>query len=138
MDFKRLFGILTGFIPRRLPIGAKELIDFSSNVFSLYGIPDLPSYRLCIATLIMHLGPQVAFKSPFWFYLSIRSAQSKEVAYQVIADDREQRNKEEREAKQKAYDLKKAELENKADELLKQAAVTASNGATDASTIQTA
>lgn len=106
-NFKTLLKLILGFIPKRLPIGSKELVDFSTEIFNLYGIPDLPSYRLCIATLIMHLGPQVAFKAPFWFYLSIRSAQSKEVAYQVIADDREKRNLEEREAKQKAYDARK-------------------------------
>lgn len=105
---KKLLAILKGFIPRTLPIGATELNDFSTYIFNLYGIPDLPSYRLCIATLIMHLGPQESFKAPFWFYKSIRAAQAKEVAYQVIADDREKRNKEEREAKQKAYDAKQS------------------------------
>lgn len=106
----KLYRLFLGLFPRRLPIGAQELKDFSTDIFSLYGIPDLPSYRLCIATLIMHLNPQEAFKTPFWFFRSIRAAQSKEVAYQVIAEDRELRNREEREAKQKAFDLKQAEV----------------------------
>src|ERR1019366_896751 len=69
-------------------------------------IPDLASYRLALATMMMHMGLTTAYKSPFWFYRSIRAAQAKETAYQVIAEDREARNLEERQAKQAAYDAK--------------------------------
>ena len=105
---KRLFRLFLGLFPSALPIGAKELNEFTANIFGLYIIPDLPSYRLAIATMMMHLGPQEAFKSKFWFYRSIRAAQAKEVAYQLVADDREARNLEERKAKQAAYDAKQA------------------------------
>lgn len=121
---KRYFRLFLGLFPRRLPIGQSELNQFCADIFGLYVIPDLPSYRLAIATMIMHLGPQEAYKAPFWFFRSIRAAQAKEVAYQVVADDREARNKEERIAKQAAYDQKMGESN--------QAAVTANTTVTNA------
>jgi hypothetical protein len=99
---KRLLQLFLGFFPKPIPIGKLAFDQFCSYVLNLYGIPDLPSYRLAMATMTMHLGPQVFAKSPFWFFKSIRSAQTKEVAYQIIADDREQRNLEERKLKQAA------------------------------------
>jgi hypothetical protein len=121
--FKRYFRLFLGLFPKQLPIGQTDLNKFCAYVFDLYVIPDLPSYRLAIATMIMHMGPQQAYKSPFWFFRSIRAAQAKEVAYQVIAADREERNKEERISKQAAYNAKVAS--QVATETLNQAAVTA-------------
>ena len=105
----RWFKLFLGLFPQPLPRGVSELNNFYTNFFSMYDIPDLASYRLALATMMMHMGPTTAYKSPFWFYRSIRAAQAKETAYQVIAEDREARNKEEREAKQAAYDTKMAQ-----------------------------
>lgn len=113
LKLKRLYQLFLGMFPKQLPIGTAELNQFCADIFGLYVIPDLPSYRLAIATMIMHLGPQTAFKSPFWFFKSIRAAQSKEVAYQLVADDREARNKAERELKQFEFEARKAAAELK-------------------------
>lgn len=105
--FQRGLALFLGLFPQPLPRGVKELESFFTKFFSVYDIPHYSSYRLAIATMLMHLGPEVAFKSPFWFYRSVRAAQAKETAYQVIAEDRESRNKLEREAKQAAFDARK-------------------------------
>jgi hypothetical protein len=105
---KRYLDLFLGLFPRPLPIGQTELNNFFANIFGLYVIPDLPSYRLAISTMILHMGPQEAYKSPFWFYRSIRAAQAKEVAYQVVADDREARNLVDRQQKQAAAEAKVA------------------------------
>lgn len=124
----RFYKLFLGLFPKSLPTGAQELVKFSDDIFELYSIPALPSYRLAIATMMMHLGPQAAFKSPFWFFRSIRAAQNKEVAYQLVADDRELRNQEEREAKQKAFDAKlEASLQQAAVSAQSQVAIDANN-----------
>ena len=106
---QRLIGLLLGFIPRRAPIGIKEFNQFCDTIFRLYNIPDNESYRVAIATVIMHSeGLGNYRRSMYWYFKSIRLAQGKEVAYQIIADDREARNKADREAKQAAYDAKVA------------------------------
>lgn len=114
---ERLWKLFLGLFPQPLPRGVSELESFYDNFFSLYDIPALDSYRLALATMMMQAGPTTWLKSPFWFYRSIRAAQAKETAYQVIDSDRKARNLEERQAKQAAYDAKqeaeKAEREAK-------------------------
>lgn len=109
-NYKKLLSLFLGLFPQPLPRGVSELKGFFDKFFGTYDIPALDSYKLALATMMMHLGPTIAFKSPFWFYRSIRAAQSKETAYQLISEDREKRNLEERQAKQAAYDLKQAEV----------------------------
>ncbi len=104
----KLWNQFLGLFPQPLPRGVSEMETFFNKFFNTYDIPNLDSYKLAISTMVMHLGPTVAFKSPFWFYRSVRAAQAKETAYQLIAEDRESRNLAEREAKQKAYDAKQA------------------------------
>jgi hypothetical protein len=108
LRLKRYLKLFLGLFPTALPIGASQLNQFCADIFGLYVIPDLPSYRLAISTMILHLGPQEAYKSRFWFFRAIRAAQAKEVAYQLVAEDREARNLEERKAKQAVYDAKQA------------------------------
>lgn len=130
--FKRAFQLLLGFFPRPLPIGKTAFDNMCSYILNLYGIPDLPSYRVAIANMVMQCGIQ-AFKSPFWFYRCLRAAMAKEVAYQLIDDDVRARNKEERELKQKAFDAKLAEaVKNQASK----PAVTLPEAAANAETLQ--
>lgn len=104
--FKRILFLFLGLFPQSLPRGVPELETFFTKFFSLYDIPHLASYRLALATMLMQLKPTEAFKSPFWFYRSIRAAQAKETAYQVIDEDRQIRNLEERKTKQAAFDAR--------------------------------
>ena len=109
--FKRLLGLLLGFFPTRAPIGIKEFNDFCDQIFYLYDIPDNQTYRVAIATTIMHNSDLKNYRrSMYWYYKSMRFAQGNEVAYQIIADDRDARNKVDREAKQAAYDAKMAAI----------------------------
>lgn len=74
--------------PRRLPIGRAEFDDYCSFLFLVHNLPDLPSYRNAVATMVMHLGPTVSRKAPYYFVTSIRKAQANEVAYAVIQEMR--------------------------------------------------
>ena len=84
----------TGYFPKALPHGVTEFEHFCGYVFDTYGIPNLPSYREAVATMIMHLGPTVDTKAPHYFAKSIRKAMSNEVAYSYLQDRREEKKAE--------------------------------------------
>jgi hypothetical protein len=83
---KKLAAYLRGFLPKALPKGSLEFDQFTASILETYSIPDLPSYRNAIATMIMHLGPTTSFKSPYYFAVSIKKAMSNQVAYQKIQE----------------------------------------------------
>jgi hypothetical protein len=92
---------LRSYLPSALPKGSEEFEAFSSSIISTFGIPDLPSYRHAIATMIMHLDPTVSRKPKVYFARSIQKAMANEVAYQKIqhykkiaAEEQAQREKE--------------------------------------------
>lgn len=83
---KKFCSKLKGFVPSKLPISAEEFEVFVSQIFSTYDIPDLPSYRHALASMIMHQGP-LTHKVPHqFFYRSIKKAQANEVAFNIIQD----------------------------------------------------
>lgn len=81
---KKLGRFLLGFIPSRLPVGMQEFDTFCISIFTTYDLPDLPSYRHAIASLIMHLGPTTAYKPKFYFALSVQKAMSNQIAFENI------------------------------------------------------
>jgi hypothetical protein len=71
--------------PHQLPsMGISELDQFSNEIFEVYDLPDLPSYRNAIASMIMHLGPAVAWKAPIYFAICVRKAMANQIAYEKI------------------------------------------------------
>lgn len=87
---KKTFHKLTGFFPSKLPTGAQAFDGFCDSVFSTYTLPDLPSYRGAIATMILHLGPTTSYKPKFYFAKSVRKAQANQVAYEKLQELKEQ------------------------------------------------
>ena len=79
---KRYFAILKGFIPGRLPVGVTEFDAWAQSILDTYPMPtsDLTSLKFTLASIIMHLGPQKAYVSKFYFYLTINAAAAKQVA----------------------------------------------------------
>jgi hypothetical protein len=78
-----------GLWPQKLPVGISEFDAFAKKIFAIYEIPDLPSYRNAIATMIMHLPPTVDKMPLVYFGRSIKKAQSNQIAYEIIQQIKE-------------------------------------------------
>lgn len=84
MPIKKAFQRLTGLLPSQLPMGMQDLDRFCISIFNTYDLPDMPSYRHAIATMIMHLGPTQSRAAKKYFAISIKKAMSNQVAYELI------------------------------------------------------
>lgn len=92
---KKLFWRVRGYFPKKLPKGEEGFNRFCHFIYDTYDIPELPSYRHAIATMIMHIPPQTAKASPWFFARSIYKAQANEIAFQVIQEvNKQDREKE--------------------------------------------
>ncbi len=80
----RIFKHTRGFFPSALPVGVDQFNGFADSIFDLYGLPNLPSYKHAIASIVMHLGPTTAYKSKFFFSLTIKKSMANQIAYEVI------------------------------------------------------
>lgn len=81
----KLFLKVVFFFPRPLPhIGMTDFDRYCELIFTIYGLPDLPSYRQAIASMIMHLSPSTFYKAPFYFATSVKKAMANQLAYEKI------------------------------------------------------
>lgn len=78
------------FFPVKLPTGLLEFNQFSSNIIETYNLPNLPSYKHAIASMIMHLGPTTFYKSPRFFAISVKKSMANQTAYEMIQIIKEQ------------------------------------------------
>lgn len=95
-----------GFLPSKLPVGLDQFESYCSSIFETYSLPDLPSYRNAIATMIMHLAPTSFYKPKFYFAKSVKKAMANQTAYEVIQRIRDEEKKKE----QEALELKQKEV----------------------------
>lgn len=85
------------YIPRALPVGKTAFYTWSDRIIDASGnFADRDSMRFALATNLLHLGPQVAFKSDWHFIKSMRKAAANQVASQVFQDIK-QKQKEQQE-----------------------------------------
>ncbi len=84
---------IKGFVPVQLPTGAKAFDAFCESILSSYDLPRLPSYKHSIATMIMHLGPTVSHKAPYFFAKSVRKAMANQTAYDAMQRIKEEEKK---------------------------------------------
>lgn len=100
---KRLGRQALGLIPSRLPVGVTEFEEWAQSIQDTYTLPtsDRDSIRFTLATIIMHLGQQSAYKPKLYFALTMHAAAAKQVAGSVFYDIK-QRQKEEQEKAAKA------------------------------------
>lgn len=82
MNFKRLFKQFLGFFPSALPNGMQAFDTWVADLAETYTLPteDSDSIKFVLASIIMRLGPQAAYKSKFFFYLTLKAGAAKQVA----------------------------------------------------------
>lgn len=82
MKIKILFKRFLGLFPSALPTGMVAFDDWANDLAAIYPMPtaDADSIKFVLASIILRLGPQTAFKSKFFFYLTLKAGASKQVA----------------------------------------------------------
>ncbi len=82
---------LRAFLPSRLPVGMKEFDDWAESFHEIYTMPtsNKDSVKFTLATIVMHLGSTIAYKSKFFFYLTIQASAAKQVAGTAFYDIKE-------------------------------------------------
>jgi len=86
MSFKRLAKQVRALFPSKLPQGATAFEAWITEFEEIYDLPtkDQDSIRFAVAAMIINLGTTTAYKSKFYFYLSICSGVAKQVAGAVF------------------------------------------------------
>lgn len=85
IKLKKMIKRFIGFFPQSLPhIGMKDFDAYCDMIFFTYDLPDLPSYRQAIASMIMHLSPTTSSASPFYFAKCVKKAMANQIAYEKI------------------------------------------------------
>ncbi len=75
-----------GLFPSALPQGIQGFKEWSDSIVSTYNVPDNDSTRFALATMVLHLGPTVAFKPKFYFALSLYKSAANQVVFAVMED----------------------------------------------------
>lgn len=83
---RKLGRLVRGLLPSRLPLGMTEFEAWVADFEATYDLPttDKDSIRFALAAMIINLGPTTAYKSKYYFYLSICSGVSKQIAGSVF------------------------------------------------------
>jgi hypothetical protein len=87
--FEKFLAKVMGRLPNALPKGMWEFDNFAQQIFYTYDLPDLPSYRQAIATMIMHLPPQTDRVPLVYFAKSLRKSMANQIAYETIQQIKE-------------------------------------------------
>ena len=80
---KRIFNVLTGFIPQPLPVGVTAFNEWADALIETYKLTDIMTARdvkYTLAASIISSGGATAYKSNFTFYLILRAAAAKQIA----------------------------------------------------------
>lgn len=100
LRLKKLWNQLKGLVPTLLPTGLTEFDAWVESFIETYDLPtkDTDTVKFVIASIIMHLGPQDSYKSKFYFYLTMVSGASKQVAGSVFSQIKEAQKQKDAEA----------------------------------------
>jgi hypothetical protein len=84
----KLIKQIVGLFPSALPNGVAAFDVWAKDIMDTYDLPtkDEDSVKFTLATIIMHLGPQVAYKPKVYFVLTLKAGAAKQVASQVFTD----------------------------------------------------
>lgn len=88
-EFKRYVKYVRGFFPEALPLNYEWMKNFTDDILFTYSLPDMPSYRQAIGTVVMHLGQQTNHKSKYFFAKTVRKAISNQLAYEMLQELKE-------------------------------------------------
>ena len=82
LKIKRFIRQVRGLFPQSLPTGIDEFNSWATDIAATYQLPteNLDSIRYTLATIIMHLGQTAAYKSKWYFVLTLRSGAAKQIA----------------------------------------------------------
>lgn len=83
-SFKKWLAYACAHYPTPLPVGVAEFKAWSDSIFQIFGLPDMPSYRQALASMVMHLGPTVSRQPKAFFAKSVKKAMANQVAYEMI------------------------------------------------------
>lgn len=88
VNLTRLIKQFLGLFPSALPTGVTAFNEWADDIRSTYDLPtqDEDSIKFTLSTIIMHLGPQAAYKPKYYFVLTLRAGAAKQVAGQVFTD----------------------------------------------------
>jgi len=103
----KYLNLLLSFFPRPLPLGKSDFYTWSDRIIDLSGeFADRDSMRFALASNLLHLGPQVAYKPDQYFIKSMKKAAANQVASYVFQEIKlnQQKAAEEAAAKQKLED----------------------------------
>lgn len=90
---KKVLFLVKYTFKTRLPIGRTEMNDYLDELFLYSGIPNLPSYRQAVATMVLHLSPTEDKKSRRFFIKAIKKAMANETSYSLIQELKEEEKK---------------------------------------------
>lgn len=85
---KKLALAILGLFPSKLPTGVTEFNEWADSIAAAYTLPtqDMDSTKFTLASIMMHLGSTSAYKSKFYFVLTMKAAAAKQVAGSVFYD----------------------------------------------------
>jgi hypothetical protein len=85
---KKVFRQIRGLLPSELPNGASAFDAWVDSIVNTYSLPtsDIDSIKFTLATIIMHLGPTVAYRSKFYFVLVLKASAAKQVAHNAFGE----------------------------------------------------
>lgn len=86
---QKAFNYISSFFSAPLPRGTAEFETFSQSIIDIYNLPDLPSYRHAIASMIMHLPPTCHRASKRYFAKCVLKAMANEISYAKIQEYKE-------------------------------------------------
>ena len=95
LKVRKLWRRIRNHFPSKLPTkGSKEFDEWSEDLFRSFDLPDNPSYRHAVASMILHLGPQTTSKAKSYFAISIRKAMANQIAFEKIQEYKKAEEKE--------------------------------------------
>lgn len=102
--FKRIARQFLGFFPTKLPTGATEFTAWADSFLETYTLPTdhKDSIRFVLATAIMNLGSQTAYKPKYYFYLTITAGCAKQVAGSIFYEIKQKQRAEQEAAEKEA------------------------------------
>lgn len=103
---RKLGLFLRALFPSRLPVGMTEFDQWSDSFSDIFDMPtsNKESIKFTLASIIMHLGAQDAYKSKFYFYLTMKAGAAKQVAGSYFYEIKQQQKLAAEEAAKKAQE----------------------------------
>lgn len=93
---KKLVKLLLALFPTKLPQGVPQFHAWADGMIALYDFPtkDVDSIKFALASMVLHLGATSAYKSKFYFFLSISAGAAKQVAGSIFYEIKQKQQQE--------------------------------------------